>query len=148
MTEYGVEQKPSETALIAALRRTMAYKEYQGSRFGPDYLAEYFLPPHFRFFLKFRKIRTNTKEKLDAAFPGIAEYIIARTVYFDSLFVTALNDRTTQIVLLGAGYDSRAYRFAKLIHGTKIFDWNSLAILPIRKASSHSTIRFPLQKKI
>jgi hypothetical protein len=73
MIDHGVKQKPSETALITALRRTIADKEYQGSRFGPDYLAEYFLPPHFRFFLKFRKIRTNTKEKLDTAFPGLAE---------------------------------------------------------------------------
>ena len=34
----------------------------------------------------------------------------------------ALNNKTTQIVLLGAGYDSRAYRFAKSNHGTRIFE--------------------------
>ncbi|HEY90041.1 MAG TPA: SAM-dependent methyltransferase [Thermoflexia bacterium] len=45
-----------------------------------------------------------------------------RTAYFDRLFVEALNNKIPQIVLLGAGYDSRAYRFAKLIHGTKIFE--------------------------
>ena len=122
MTNTSVEQKPSETALIAALRRTIANKEYKNNCFGPDYLAEYFLPIHFRFFLKFNKIRTNTKAKLDGFFPGVTAYIIARTAYFDNIFVAALKDGTPQIVLLGAGYDSRAYRFAKLIQGTKVFE--------------------------
>ena len=55
MTNKGVEKKPSQTALLAALRRTLAYKEYNNEKFGPDDLAECFLPPHFRFFLKNQK---------------------------------------------------------------------------------------------
>ena len=122
MTDKGVEQKPSETALFAALRRTLANKEFKDEKFGPDYLAEYFLPPHFRFFLKFKKIRENTKEKLNGFLPGLNEYMIARTAYFDSLFVDALKKQFQQIVLLGAGYDTRSYRFAKLNGGTRIFE--------------------------
>lgn len=122
MTDKGVEQKPSETALFAALRRTLANKEFKDEKFGPDYLAEHFLPPHFRFFLKFKKIQANTKEKLGEALPGLTEYMIARTAYFDGLFVDALEKDFPQIVLMGAGYDTRAYRFAKLNRGTKIFE--------------------------
>ena len=122
MTNTGVAQKPSETALFAALRRALAHKEYKNERFGPDDIAEVFLPPHFRFFLKFRRIRENTKNKLDASLPGVTEYMIARTAYFDRLFVDALNDKTPQIVLLGAGYDSRALRFAGANRGTRIFE--------------------------
>ena len=118
----GVEQKPSETAMFAALRRTIANKEFADGKFGPDYLAEIFLPAHFRFFLKFAKIRGNTKEKLDGFLPGLTEYMIARTAHFDNLFVGALEDRIPQIVLLGAGYDTRAYRFAELNYSTKIFE--------------------------
>jgi methyltransferase (TIGR00027 family) len=122
MTNKTVEQKPSETALFTALRRTIANKAYANSRFGPDYLAERFLPPNFRFFLMFRKIRDNTREKLDVAFPGMNAYIIARTAFFDDLFVMALKESVPQIALLGAGYDSRAYRFASLIQATRIFE--------------------------
>jgi len=122
MTDKGVDQKPSETAMFAALRRTLANKEFGEEKFGPDYLAEYFLPPHFRFFLKFKKIQANTKEKLGEALPGLTEYMIARTAYFDGLFVDALNKGFSQIVLMGAGYDTRAYRLAKLNKGTKIFE--------------------------
>lgn len=122
MTNKGVEQRPSETALFAALRRAIANKEYRNEKFGPDYLAEYFLPAHFRFFLRFKKIRANTKDKLDGFLPGLNEYMIARTAYFDSHFVDALDNEIPQIVLLGAGYDSRAYRFAQLNRGTNIFE--------------------------
>ena len=122
MSKKGVEQKHSETALFAALRRAIANKEFKNEKFGPDDLAEYFLPPHFRFFLKFNRIRANTKNKLNGFLPGLNEYMIARTAYFDRLFVDALNNKTPQIVLLGAGYDSRAYRFAKSNHSTRIFE--------------------------
>jgi len=122
MPKNGVEQKPSETAMFAALRRAIANKEYKNQKFGPDYLAEFFLPPHFRFFLRFKKIRENTKTKLNDFLPGLNEYMIARTAYFDSLFVNALNNKTAQIVLLGAGYDSRAYRFANSNLGTSVFE--------------------------
>lgn len=122
MVEKHVEGKPSDTALFNAMRRTIACKEYKNSRFGADYLAEYFLPPNYRFLLKIKSIRTNTKEKLASFFPGVNEYIIARTAYFDNLFQAALNDGIPQIVLLGAGYDSRAYRFAKLIQDTQIYE--------------------------
>ncbi len=122
MIDKNVEQKPSETALFAALRRTIANKEFKNDRFGPDDLAEYFLPPHFRFFLRFKRIRANTKNKLNRFLPGLNEYMIARTAYFDRLFVATLSNKTPQIVLLGAGYDSRAYRFANSNHDTRVFE--------------------------
>ncbi|MDM8529250.1 SAM-dependent methyltransferase [Anaerolineales bacterium HSG24] len=122
MPKNGVEQKPSETAMFAAIRRAIANKEYKSEKFGPDYMAEFFLPAHFKFFLRFKKIRAITNNKLNSFLPGLNEYMIARTAYFDSLFVNALNSKTAQIVLLGAGYDSRAYRFAKSNLGTTVFE--------------------------
>jgi len=125
MSNNGVEHKPSETALFAALRRTIANQEYQNERFGPDDLAKIFLPLHFRFFLKFKKIRENTKNKLNEFLPGLNEYMIARTAYFDRLFLDALNNQISQIVLLGAGYDTRAYRFMEYNLNTRIFELDS-----------------------
>ncbi len=122
MSAKSIEQKPSETALFAALHRAIANKDYQNARFGPDSLAEYFLPPHFRFFIKFKQIRANTKTKLHAVFPGIHEYMIARTAYFDRVFSAALGDQIPQIVLLGAGYDSRAYRYSRLNRASRIME--------------------------
>lgn len=122
MAKKSVKQKPSETAMFAALRRAIAHRNYKNEKFGPDVFAEYFLPPHFRFFLRFKRIRTNTNNRLNTFFPGLNEYMIARTAYFDKLFLDALNNRTPQIVLLGAGYDSRSYRFAESNRCTTIFE--------------------------
>jgi methyltransferase (TIGR00027 family) len=122
MPQKGVEKKHSETALFAALHRTIAYKESSSERFGPDNLAEHFLPPHFRFFTRFRNLRLKTKSRIDKQLPGLYEYMIARTVFFDNAFKDALNQKIPQIVLLGAGYDTRAYRFANLNEATKIIE--------------------------
>jgi len=118
----NIEQKPSETALLAALHRALAHKDYQNESLGPDHLAEFFLPPHFRFFIRFKKVRENTRKKLHAAFPGVHEYIIARTAFFDRVFRDALARTIPQIVLLGAGYDSRACRYARLNCGTRVIE--------------------------
>jgi hypothetical protein len=50
MKKKGVEKRHSETALFAALYRAVANKEFKNEKLGPDYLAENFLPFHFKFF--------------------------------------------------------------------------------------------------
>jgi len=122
MSKKGVEKRHSETAIFAALYRAIANKEFKNEGFGSDYLAEYFLPSHFKFFIKFKKIRVNVKNKSNKLTPGMYEYMLARTAFFDNVFIDALNKNIPQIVLLGAGYDTRAYRFAKLNNTTKIIE--------------------------
>jgi methyltransferase (TIGR00027 family) len=54
--------------------------------------------------------------------PGIYEYVSARTKLLDEIFVQALENDFPQIVLLGAGFDTRALRFARQSRGTKVFE--------------------------
>jgi len=147
MSRKDIKQKPSETALMGALHRAIAYKENGSQRLGSDNLAEYFLPSHFKFFIGFKKIRANSKKKLNKVLPGMHEYVIARTAFFDSLFIEALNNRVPQIVLLGAGYDSRAYRFAKLNTDTKIFELD-IATTQNRKMKSLIKARIDIPKNV
>ncbi len=53
---------------------------------------------------------------------GAYAYSIAVTAYFDHILEQALKDCVPQIVILGAGYDSRTYRFSALIGETRIFE--------------------------
>jgi len=123
MSKKGVEQKPSETALFAALYRAIiASKEFNNEGVGSDDLAKYFLPSFLRFLIQFNFIRENIKNNSNKLTPGIYEYVRARTAFFDNIFVEALNKKIPQIVVLGAGYDTRAYRFALLNDSTKIFE--------------------------
>lgn len=115
----GVEQKPSKTAKGTTLVRSIANKEFNNGKFGSDELAQYFFPFFSRLKLKSGRIRTRIKQGFP---PGLFEYIIARTEYFDDLFKNALNRHIPQIVLLGAGYDSRAYRFSKYNTNTKVIE--------------------------
>lgn len=117
-----IDRKPSETALMGALHRAIANRECGFQRFGADHLAENFLPSHFRFLMRYKKVRSRVKSKFNKILPGMQEYIIARTAFFDSVFIEALRNKTPQIVLLGAGYDSRAYRFASLNIATRIIE--------------------------
>ncbi len=50
------------------------------------------------------------------------EYIIDRTCFFDGVFMEALENKVPLIVLLRAGYDSRAYRYADQNQASKIFE--------------------------
>ena len=147
MSKKDIKQKPSETALMGALHRAIANKENGSQILGSDNLAEFFLPLHYKFFIGFKKIRANSKNKLNKVLPGMHEYVIARTAFFDSLFIEALNSRIPQIVLLGAGYDSRAYRFAKLNTATKIFELD-IATTQNRKMKSLIKARIDIPKNV
>lgn len=122
MSNNGIDSKPSKTALFAALYRAIANKEFNNDKFGPDHLAECFLPGLLRFLIKFKLFKEKIKKRSDSIMPGSYEYMIARTAWFDSLFADALKNDFSQIVLLGAGYDTRAQRFAGINNGAKIIE--------------------------
>ncbi|MBN2413454.1 SAM-dependent methyltransferase [candidate division KSB1 bacterium] len=116
----SVEIKPSETALNVAFCRALAAHEESEEKKGPDYLAEIFLTDEQKKPLNNRAAR----EKIitQAVSPRLYGYFIARTAYMDQIFRESLEENIPQIVLLGAGYDTRSFRFANNIRDTKIFE--------------------------
>ncbi len=121
MAQKSVENRHSETALFAALCRAVAAKDDGGGP-GADDLALHFLPPHVRFFIRFEGIRKRFINNNMDMTPGGYEYVLVRTVFFDRLFTHCPEKDIAQIVLLGAGYDSRAYRFADAGRVSRIFE--------------------------
>ena len=53
--------------------------------------------------------------------PGTMGFLVARERYIDDYLQAVLDDGLEQLVILGAGYDSRAYRFERL-KGCKVFE--------------------------
>ena len=53
---------------------------------------------------------------------GVYEYVIARTKYVDAAFERALVEGFDQILLFGAGFDTRALRFRSEAQHTRIFE--------------------------
>ncbi len=114
--ERTVEKKPSETAMTAAFSRAVAAKEDNGQ----DYLAEIFLNDEAKKPLSDIASRKWAIENLIT--PPLYHYFICRTAYIDSVFQKALTENFSQIVFLGAGYDTRAYRFKELTSNIRIFE--------------------------
>ncbi len=120
MTSDAATPQPSETAIATAFVRALAAHDEREEVRGPDTLAEIFLPEESRAPLKDPAARAwIMRHKLT---PGTYEFMIARTAFFDRIVAEALHDNVAQVVFLGAGYDSRAYRFRDLIRDTRIFE--------------------------
>jgi methyltransferase (TIGR00027 family) len=54
--------------------------------------------------------------------PGVWEFLAARDRYIDDHLEACLGAGLEQLVILGAGYDARAYRFEALKTGVKVFE--------------------------
>jgi len=54
--------------------------------------------------------------------PGVWEFLAVRDRYIDDYLETCLSQGLEQLVILGAGYDARAYRFEALKSGVKVFE--------------------------
>lgn len=120
MANRRIETKASRTAAYTCFSRACAIREKDARLRGPDNLAEVILPPIPRFMLDFAPLRKFLMRQMFP--PGIYEYVCARTKVMDEVFRDALDACFAQIVLLGAGFDTRALRFAERNHGTKIFE--------------------------
>ena len=118
--QITVEDQPSESAMTVAFCRALAAKDEREAIRGGDDLAELFLPEDRRRLLKDCTSREWIIKNLVT--PELYGYFLARTAYIDDIFTQALRENIPQIVLLGAGYDSRAYRFQTLINDTRIFE--------------------------
>ncbi len=121
----SVEEKPSETAMGVAATRAFAAMDEREEIRGSDYLAEIFLTDDSNAEDHKRSLKDPAVRQWvikNYLTPGMYEYQIARTVYFDQIMEQALRENISQIVFLGAGYDSRPYRFKDLIKDTRIFE--------------------------
>ena len=115
-----IETKSSRTADFACLLRAASYVDKREYYSGPDGIAYMLVPPLLKLL-----VRSRWLFKLFSRYfytNGMYEYVIARTRYFDAVFTEALEHGFDQIVIFGAGFDSRALRFSKLNKGTRVFE--------------------------
>jgi methyltransferase (TIGR00027 family) len=120
MKTRTVERKTSSTAGYTCFTRACSTREEIEYFRGPDNMAEIFLPLFAKIILNVPWLRKMFMNKVAPS--GIYEYVIARTKLFDAVFLDALEQGFPQIVLLGAGMDTRALRFADRNNGTKVFE--------------------------
>ena len=115
-----IESHPSESAMTTAFCRALAYKDEREEIKGPDNLAEIFLKDEA---IKILDDSTSRKWAIESLVSiPLYGYFIARTAFIDSIFINACNENIPQIVFIGAGYDTRPYRFREIVKETKLFE--------------------------
>jgi methyltransferase (TIGR00027 family) len=139
MTNRTKDEKASNTAGYTCFSRACATREKDERFRGPDHMAEIFLPAFAKVILNVPVLRKAFMSKVAPS--GIYEYVIARTKLLDETFLDGLAKGVCQIVILGAGMDTRALRFASKNQGTKIIE------LDIEK-TQHPKIEILNRKKV
>ena len=112
----------STTAEQMALSRAIETRKPAAERICDDPLAERFLGAKYRMLLRGRPLRNAVERLIEQRFAGHHHYVIARTRYFDDFVQQRLARGAEQLVILGAGYDSRPYRFADRLGGVQVFE--------------------------
>ncbi len=110
------KNQASITAEGIALMRAHESSKPAGERVCYDPLARRFISPFF-YALGFLFIPYGRRRS-----PGVQEFLIARTRYIDDYLSECLNEGIDQLVILGAGLDSRAYRFDGIRNKVKVFE--------------------------
>ena len=123
------KNKASFTAKGIAVLRAVESMKPEGERLFYDPYAERFVSKALLKMAKFFMDIGYAKKKG----PGVPEYIASRVRYIDDYLLECIKDGIGQIVILGAGYDSRAYRFNELKEKVKVFEVDHPASLEDKK---------------
>jgi methyltransferase (TIGR00027 family) len=104
-----------------------------------DPYAERFLARPYRWLMAAPPVRATVPMLVEQLFAGHHAYVLARTRYLDDFLLDALDPEVRQVLILGAGFDSRAYRFADRLEGTRVFEVDHPATSAIKRKKVHTT---------
>lgn len=112
--------QPSRTAEATAFQRATERTQPPRLRILDDPWAEHFLRPGMRAALA--AYGTSGLAKRADALLGLTHFVVTRHRYIDDRLEEALAAGAAQVVVLGAGYDSRAFRFAGALGERPVFE--------------------------
>ncbi len=117
------EGKPSWTAENVASFRAIAALDPDEKVKNPDNLAARFISREYWSTVPGLSLDFSSSRKTIAEWRVSGYYYVnARTKYIDLLLEEAIQKGAQQIVILGAGYDSRAYRFHRKYPAATFFE--------------------------
>ena len=120
----GLSLIASNTAETQAALRAAGAAERDPVLRNPDSMAAKFLPAQARLvaLAKVPGVRRLLPAIAERLAPGGYGYELARVKHVDTILEAELRDGLDQVAILGAGYDSRPYRFADALHGARVFE--------------------------
>ena len=125
MPENKIEvnrENPSKMAEGIAMQRFGESLKPENGRICYDPYAVHFISPEIiKFGMEHPKEAKAKVEQVEKLFPGLSSSIMARVRYFDDFTKKSTAEGIEQLVVLGAGYDTRAYRIEEL-KDIKVFE--------------------------
>jgi len=118
----------------AAAARAAGACETDPARRNPDTLARYLAGPGFGVLLR-RPLRGAALALYERVFPGLYAFHIARTQLLDALLTSEIASGLPQLVLLGAGFETRSYRFTAALAHTLVFEVDYPHVLAWKRAA-------------
>ena len=113
-----IETTTSRTAAWTCVSRAASSLESDSHYRSDDHIALLLVPTFLKLLLHIPLFRRFYSQVI--APKGIYEYTIARTRYIDAIFKEVLAEGFDQILIFGAGFDTRALRFQTETGDTKI----------------------------
>ncbi|VVB69710.1 Leucine carboxyl methyltransferase [uncultured archaeon] len=122
----------SKTAEGIATLRFHESQRPEGERICYDPYAIHFISPEILEWIARNPDKAKARwEQRERILPGIDNSVIARVRYFDDFVKRSINEGLEQLVILGAGYDSRAYRIEGLAK-IKVFEVDHPAMQAVK----------------
>jgi methyltransferase (TIGR00027 family) len=116
--------RPSRTAEQNALFRALESSRPERERVCHDPLARHFLTWPLALVMHMAAVPGGVRfvcAFIDRRWPGVRTSVVARTRLIDEVLARAVDRDVEQLVILGAGFDSRTYRMARL-SATQVFE--------------------------
>ncbi len=145
------QSQASQTAEYMAFFRALESVRSRGKRLFTDPFAIQFLRPSLRRAVWLSRVplfAAVVGRYADRRLPGARTSGIARTRFIDEVVERALREDVRQVVILGAGFDCRAYRLAGMEAAT-VFEVDHPATLEVKRkhlqratASRPSNVRY------
>ena len=118
---------PSRTSILTAAARAFGSREPDVSVRNPDWVAERLIgPAELALIVEHplsKALGRDFQEGInDPDVFGFAWLMLVRTRFIDERMEHAIRAGATQLVILGAGFDTRAHRFTELLNDTPIIE--------------------------
>jgi methyltransferase (TIGR00027 family) len=122
-----LDEPPSRTAILVAAARAFGSREPDESVRNPDSLANLLIGPSELALISGHPICPGLEQDYaeasqDPAIMLFAAMMLWRTRFIDEALERAVKNGATQLVILGAGFDSRAYRLQELLRNCRVIE--------------------------
>lgn len=137
----------SRTSIYVAAARAIGAREPDLAVRNPDNLAERLLGDPSTFAVEHPAVLAVSQPYDEAMknveVAGIVRAMLIRTRYIDDALTRAVADGATQVVILGAGLDSHAYRCQSLLAHTSVFEVDRPATQALKMARVQAVLGGP-----